>query len=126
MSPPQALGREQLVDAAPLDRDALLLVEVVPQAIQRPAAEGQAQLLRVGQRRGDDLGALVSGIGVGPARAGPVAQPGEASVVEAMDPGIDRGAGDAEVAGDLGRAPALGDGQEDPSPLDEPGLGRAR
>ena len=49
MPPPQALGQEDLVDAAPLDRDALLLVEVGLQAVERPAAEGQAQVLRIGQ-----------------------------------------------------------------------------
>jgi hypothetical protein len=40
MAPTQALGYEDLADAAPLDRDALLLVEVGPQAVQCPEAEG--------------------------------------------------------------------------------------
>jgi hypothetical protein len=44
----EPLGDEDLVDAAPLDRDALLLVEVVLQAVERPGAEGQAESLRVG------------------------------------------------------------------------------
>jgi hypothetical protein len=126
MAPSQALLQEEFVDAAALDRDAFVLVEIVPQAIERPAAEGEAQLLRIGQGRGDDLGPLLGGVGPRAAGSTPVRQAGEAAVVEAMDPGIDGGAGDAEVARDLGRAPALGDGQQDLGPLDEPGLGSAR
>jgi hypothetical protein len=48
MTPPQAFGQEDLVDAAALDRDALLLVEVGLQAVQRPATEGQFQALGIG------------------------------------------------------------------------------
>jgi hypothetical protein len=40
MPPPQALGVQPFVDAAALDRDALLLVEVRLQPVERPAAEG--------------------------------------------------------------------------------------
>jgi hypothetical protein len=40
MTPPQAFGQEDLVDAAAFDRDALLLVDVSLQAIERPASKG--------------------------------------------------------------------------------------
>ncbi len=91
MPPLQPLVHEDLADAAALDRDALLLVEVGAQAVQRPAGEGQTQALRIGQRSGDDLGALLGGIGMRPARPGLILQAGQISVVEAMDPGGDRG-----------------------------------
>ncbi len=45
--------------------------------------------------------------------------------MEAMDPGVDRRPRDAEVLGDLTGASSVGDGQEEPGPLDESGLGRA-
>jgi hypothetical protein len=64
LAPLQPLVEEDLVDAAPLDRDALLLVEIGLQAVERPAAEGQAQALRAGQRGGEDLGPLLGGVGV--------------------------------------------------------------
>jgi hypothetical protein len=125
MPPLQPLVHEDLADAAPLDRDALLLIEVVAQAIQRPAAEGLSQALRVGQRRGDDLGALLGGVGVRPARPRMIVETGQAPVVEAMDPGVDGGSRDAQVPGHLSGASSVGEGQEDPSPLHGSGLGRA-
>jgi hypothetical protein len=126
MPPFQPLIDEDLADAAPLDRDALVLVEVISQAVQRPAAEGQAQALRVGQRRGDDLGTLLGGVGVRPAGAGPILEPLESPLVEAADPGIDGGTADAQVAGDLAGSMPVGDGEQEPGALDESGLGRAR
>jgi hypothetical protein len=94
------------------------------QAVERPATEGQRQPLRVGQGGGDDLGALLGGIGVRPARAGAIVEAGEALVVEAMDPGVDGGPRDARLLGHLAGSSSVGDGQEDPGPLDEAGLGR--
>jgi hypothetical protein len=126
MAPLQPLVHEDLADAAPLDRDGLLLIEVVPQPVERPAAEGQAEALRVGQRRGDDLGALLGGVGVWAPGAGPIPQPVEALLVEAMDPRVDGGPRDAQFLGHLAGPSPIGEGQEDPGPLDEPGLGRAR
>jgi hypothetical protein len=126
MPPLQPLVHEDLADAAPLDRDAPLLIEVIAQAVQRPAAEGQPQALRVGQRRGDDLGASLGGVGVRSPGAGPVPQPVEALLVEATDPGVDRGPRDAQLLGHQAGPSPVGDGQEDPGPLDESGLGRAR
>jgi hypothetical protein len=123
MPPPQALGLQQLVDAAPLDRDPLLLVEVDLQAVERPAAEGQAQGLRVGQRGGKDLGPLIGVIGVRAARAGAVLQGGEAAVVEPADPGRDGGPGDVQLTNDLADGLSAGGGEDDPGPLDEPGRG---
>ncbi len=93
--------------------------------IQRPAAEGQPQALRIGQGGGDDLGALSGGVGGGTPSPGPILQAGESLVVEAMEPGVDRRPRDAEFLGDLtGRAP-LGEGQEELGPLDEASLGGA-
>jgi hypothetical protein len=124
MAPLQPLVDEELADAAASDADALLLVEVGAQPVQRPAAEGQAQALRGGQGRGDDLGALLGGVGVRTPGPGPIPQAAEPPLVEAMDPGVDGGPRDAEVLGDLtGRSP-VGTGQEDPCPLDESGLSR--
>jgi hypothetical protein len=126
MAPLQPLVHEDLADAAPLDRDALVLVEVVSQAVQRPAAEGKVQPLRVGQRRGDDLGALLGGVGVRPAGAVPILQAVEPPLVEATDPGVDGGPADAQVPGDLAGALPVGDGGEDAGTLDEARLGGAR
>ena len=95
MPPLQPLIDEDLADAAPLDRDALPLVEVISQAVERPAAEGQAQALRVGQRRGDDLGALLGRVGGRAPGPGPIFQATEPPVVEASDPGVDRGPANA-------------------------------
>jgi hypothetical protein len=94
------------------------------QTIERPAPEGQAQALRVGQRRGDDLGALPGRISRRTPGPGPILQPVEALVIEAMNPGVDRRPGDAEVLGDLAGTSSVGEGQEDLSPLDESGLGK--
>ena len=122
MAPLQPLVHEDLADAAALDADALLLVEVGAQAVQRPAAEGQAQALRVGQRGGDHFGALLGRIGVRTPGAGPILQPVGTPLIEAMDPGIDRGARQPQVLGDLAGPPSLGDGQQELGPLDEAGL----
>jgi hypothetical protein len=91
MSPPQAFGQEDLIDAAAFDPDALLFIEVGLQAIERPAGEGQAQALRIGQRRGDDLGALLGGVGVRPPGPRLILQAVEPPAIAAMDPGIDGG-----------------------------------
>jgi hypothetical protein len=123
MSPPQALGPQQLVDAAPLDRDALVLVEVDMQAIERPAAKRQVQLLRVGQGRGEDRGPLVGIIGVWAAQAGAVLQGGGPAVVEPADPGRDGRPGDVQFAGDLTDGPAVGGAEDDAGPFDESGRG---
>jgi hypothetical protein len=125
MPPPQALGMQQLVDPTPLDRDRLLLVEVGLQAIERPATEGQPQALRIGQRRCDDLGALLGGVGKRSPSPGPVLQAVEPLVIEAMEPGVDRRPREAQVAGHLAGSSSVGDGQEDLSPLDEASLGCA-
>ena len=74
-----------------------------------PAAEGQAQALRVDQRGGDDLGALLDGVGVRSARVGAIIEASESLLVEAMDPGVDRGPRGTEHFGDLA-GPPIGDG----------------
>jgi hypothetical protein len=123
MPPPQALGLQQLVDAAALDRDALLFVEVGLQPVERPAAEGQAQVLRGGQGRGEDRGPLVGVVGGRAARAGSVLQGGGPAVVEPADPGRDGRPGEVESAGDLTDRLAVGGGQDEAGPLDGPGRG---
>jgi hypothetical protein len=122
VSPLQPLIDEDLADAAPLDRDAFLLVEVGAQAVQRPAAKGQVQLLRGGQRRGEDFGTLLGGVGVRPAGAGPILQAVEAPLIEAMDPGVDGGARDAQPLGDLAGPMSVGEGREDLGAFHESGL----
>lgn len=126
MVPPQAFPQEDLVDPGPLDRDPLLLMEIVPEAVQGPAGEGESQALGVGQGGGDDLGPVVGGVDRRPSRAGLVLEAGEAQFVEPMDPEVDGGPADVEVVGDGGGALSLGDGQEDLGALDEPGGGDAR
>jgi hypothetical protein len=91
LPPSEALGDEDLVDAAPLDRDLPVFVEVALEAVERPASEGEAQLLRVGQRDGDDLGPLLGGVGVRASGATPLLQSLDASLIEPADPGIDGG-----------------------------------
>jgi hypothetical protein len=121
--PSQALGPEQLVDAAALDPDALLLVEVGLQPVERPAAEGQAQLLGVGQGGGEDGGPPVGVIGGRAAQARSVLQGGEPAVVEPADPGRDGRPRDVQLAGDLADGPAVGGAEHDAGPFDEPGRG---
>jgi hypothetical protein len=125
MPPPQAFGQENLVDAAAFDRNALLLVEVSLQAIERPASKGQPQALGVRQRRGDDLGALLGRVGGRTSGPRLILQALEPLLVEAMNPEVDRGPREAQVLGDLAGASSLGDGQEELRPFDEPGLGGA-
>jgi hypothetical protein len=125
LAPAEALGEEDLVDPTPLDRDRLVLVEVGPEPVQRPAGEGQAQRGGVGQGRGDDLGDLLGRVGGRAARTRLIRQGGDALGVEASDPGVDGGARDAEIAGDGGDAAALAGRQHDPGPLDQAGLGGA-
>lgn len=125
MPPPQAFSQEDLVDAATLDRDAFLLVEVGLKPIQRPAAEGQPQAPGIGQRHGDDLGALLRRVGRWAPSPRLILQAVEPLSMEAVNPGVDRGPRDAQVLGHVAGSSSLGDGQEDLGPLDEAGLGRA-
>ena len=97
MSPLQPFIDKDLADAAPLDRDPLLLVEVVAQPVERPAGEGQAQGLGVGQCRGDHLGPLVLGVGARASGAGEVFEGGQPAIVEPSDPGRDGGPRDVQV-----------------------------
>jgi hypothetical protein len=125
VTPLQPLIHEDLADAAALDADALLLIEVGFEPVERPAAEGQAQVLGGGQGRGDDLGALLGGVGRRPPGAGAFLEPGEALRVEAADPGVGGRPGAAERRGDGGGGSALG-GLDDAGALDEADRGGAR
>jgi hypothetical protein len=99
-----------------------VLIEVRLEPIQRPGSEGQTERLGVGQGGGEDLGDLLGRVGGRPPRSGLIGQGGGPLGVEPLDPGVDRGARDAEVACD-GRGPsALGGGQDDPGALDQAGL----
>ena len=124
MAPLQPLIHEDLADAAPFDADALRLVEVGAQAVQRPAAEGQAQTLRVGQGRGDHFGSLLGRVGVRAPGPGAILQSWKAPLIEAMEPGVNGGAREAQLPGDLARLASVGDGQKDAGPLDSAGLSR--
>jgi hypothetical protein len=126
MAPLRPFVDEDFADTAPRDRDPLLFVEVISQAVERPASEGQAQAPRVGRRGGEDLGALLGRVGRRAPGPGLILQPAEPPVVEAMDPGVDGGLADTQVAGDLAGSAPVGDGQEHPGALDESGLGGAR
>ena len=66
--------------------------EVGLEAVERPAAEGQTQAPVIGQREGDDLGTLSGGIGEGTPGPRPILQAVQPLVIEAMDPGVGRGA----------------------------------
>jgi hypothetical protein len=125
MAPLQPLVHEDLADAAPLDRDPLVLIEVVSQSVERPTGEGEIEAFRVGQRGGDDLGPLLGRVGVRAAGPRSILQPRQPPVVEAMDPGVDRRPRDAADLGDPAGGLPVGEGEQDPGALNESGLGRA-
>ena len=58
-------------------------------------------------------------------RARPLAQAIDPLVMEAVDPGVDGGPGDVEFVSDSAGSLTPVDGQDDPGPLDEAGLGGA-
>jgi hypothetical protein len=122
LPPGEALGQQDLVDPAPLDRDLPMLVEVGLDPIQGPGGEGEPERAGVGHRGGEDLGDLLGRIGRRPAGSGLIGQGRDPLGVEACDPGVDRGSRDAQVAGDGGDRPALGGGEDDPGPLDQADL----
>jgi hypothetical protein len=123
--PPQPLGQQDLVDPAAAHRDPHVLLEVGAQAVERPAPEGQPQLLWVGQRGGDDLGDLLGRVDGGPAGSGHVLQSVGPLGVEPPDPGGGHGAGDVQLAGDGGGPQPGGRPEHDVGPLDDAGLGGA-
>ena len=99
-----------------------MLVEVVPEPVQGPGAEGQAELGGIGQRGGEDLGDLLRGIGGRASGAGLVLQAVGPLEVEPPDPAVDGGARDAQGSRHLGGALAFGGGQDNLGALD--GAGR--
>ena len=102
-----------------------MLVEVGLEPVQGPGGEGQAELGRIGQRGGQDLGDLLGRIGGRASGAGLVLQAVGALEVEPPDPAVDGGARDAQVARDLGGALALCGGQDNLGALDGAGRGGA-
>lgn len=125
MAPPQPLVEEEFVDPTPLDRDALLLVEVGLEPIERPAAEGKPQVLRIGQRGGDDLGTLLGGVGRRTPGSGPILQAGKASLVEATEPGVDRGPRETQFLGDSAGGATVGESRQELGTLNEASLSRS-
>jgi hypothetical protein len=89
------------------------------QAVERPAAEGQAQVLGGGQGRGDDLGPLLGGIGRRTAGAGTLLEAGDPLLVEAADPGIGRGPRATDRRGDCRRGPTVGCRLDDAGAFDQ-------
>jgi hypothetical protein len=65
---------------------------------------------------------LLGGVDRPSPRERPLAQAIDPLVIEAVDPGVDGGPGDAEFVGDLAGSLTPGDGQDDPGPPDEAGL----
>jgi hypothetical protein len=120
LAPPQALGEEDLVDPAALDRDPPVLVQVGRQPIQRPGGEGQVQRLGSGERGGDHRGDLLGRVGRRPAAARPILEAVEALGVEAMQPAARQVGPEAELVGDLPYVMALPGAPDDPGALDLP------
>src|SRR5262249_37637304 len=73
----------------------------------------------------DVLGASLGGVARSSPRARPLAQAIDPLVMEAVDPGVDGGPGDAEFVSDSAGSLTPVDGQDDLGPLDEAGLGGA-
>jgi len=94
--------------------------------VQGPGAEGQAERLRVGERGGEDLGDLLRRVDGRSTGTGLVLQAVRALEVEPLNPAVDGGPGDVQGPSDLGRALALGGGQDNLGALDGAGRGGAR
>lgn len=120
LAPAQALGEEDLVDPAALDRDPLMLVQVGRQTVQRPRREGQIQRLRIGERGGDHGGDLLGRIGRRPADTGPILEAVQARGVEAMDPAPHLVSIKTEMFGEARHGLALMGVPDDAGPLDLP------
>ena len=118
LAPAQALGEEDLVDPAALDRDPRVLGEMDGQPIQRPRRERQAQGLGIAQRGSDHGGHLLGRVGWRPARAGPILEPAEALGVEAMDPATHGLGAETELLGDARHVLALAGMPDDAGALD--------
>jgi hypothetical protein len=118
LPPAEALLDEDFADAAPLHGQGLLLVEVDLEAVHRPRAEGQAERLRVRQCGGDDLGPLLGRVGRWSPGATMFLQTVEAVVVEAADPGVNRGPRAPQISGNSGSGVAFGGSLNDACPLD--------
>jgi hypothetical protein len=125
-APAQALGQEDLVDPAALDRDPLLLVQVGGQPVQRPRREGQVQRLGIGERGGDHGGDLLGRIGRRPPDARPIVQATKAGGIEAVDPTTYGIGVETKLLGDAQHILAPAGMPDDAGPLDLPGGCRTR
>ena len=120
LAPTQALGEENLVDPAALDRDPLVLVQVSRQTVQSPRCERQVQRLGVGERGGEHRGDLLGRIGRRPAATGPILEAAEALGIEPMDPATHHLGPEKELVGNLRYVMALTGAPDDPGALDPP------
>jgi hypothetical protein len=126
LAPAQALGPEDLVDPAALDRNPLLLVEAGGQPVQRPRRERQIQRLGIGERGGDHGGDLLGRIGRRPAGAGPIREAVKAGGLEAVDPDAHGMGGKAKLRGDARDVFAPAGAPDEAGTLDLPGGCRTR
>jgi hypothetical protein len=120
LAPAQALGQEDLVDPAALDRDPFVLVQVGRQPVQRPRRERQVQALGLGQCGGDHPRHLLGRVGRWAAAARAILKATEARGVEALDPVAHRVGSKTELVGNARHVLALAGVPDDACPLDLP------
>ena len=83
--PAQALVKQDLVNAAALHCDALCLMQVGGQPVERPRGERQPQRLGLGQRGGNHGSGLLGRVGGRAARPVPVLERLQSFHIEAVD-----------------------------------------
>jgi hypothetical protein len=119
MTPLQPLVQEDLIDAAPLDRDSFLLVEIGLQAVEGPTTKRQTEGLGIGQGRGDYFRTPLGGVGLRAARAGAIVEAGQPLLVETMNPVVNSFSADMEVGRDGTGALSLCSSAENSGARDE-------
>ena len=117
-APAQALLQQDLIDAAALHRDPLVLGQVGRQPIQRPAGERQLQGRGIGERSGDHGGTHIGRVGGRAARARLVLQSRKPLCVEAADAATHGLGAQPERVGNGGRRFALAGMPDDAGALD--------
>jgi hypothetical protein len=85
--PAQPLGSQQVIDAAPFDRQALGFIQVRLQPVQGPGAKREIELLRVGQGGADHAPDRLGAIRRRATRPRLVFESRQAGRIEALDPG---------------------------------------
>jgi hypothetical protein len=102
-----------------------MFLEVGLQPVQRPRAEGQAQLVGLGQCGGDYLGALLGVVGGWPTGPRSVLQAVDAGFVEACNPGVNSRTRNSKPPGDSAASLTVTQSEEDLGPLHEASLCRS-